>query len=123
MSEHDANRGLRLVVDNSDARKGVIYDGAAERDALEDTQPMPICHRRMRQREGAAQHALPSHPEPLRETQGCVIDESHKLLAKLRERRKPATVGERQPLPSTAHHRELDRQAVIDFLFQGSEHT
>lgn len=83
MSEHDANRGLADT-----ARLNVE---ALRHDPMEDTQRMPICHRRDRAWEGNMMHA------------------------ETRERRKPSTVGQREPKladSDPAGH----RQAFVDYL-------
>lgn len=82
---------------------------ALRHDPLEDTQPLPVAERRQAQEQGREMH------------QACVVDEGHKLLAKLRERRKAATVGERAPQPDGSV--DSARQYVVDFINEGSKHT
>lgn len=93
-------------------------------DGLEDTQRMSVVDRRLRQQEACVmrcgwtdQDVRDAHACDAR---ACVIDEGHKLLAKLRERRRPATVGQRAPADDSVDNA---RQAVVDFINQGSGPT
>ena len=85
MSEHDAHRAL-----TDTARLRMLPD------PLEDTQRMDVADRRKRQEQALMQHY-------------CLLDTDQP-----RERRKPATVGERQRLASTDP--EGHRQAFVDYL-------
>lgn len=101
MSESDANRDL---VDTTRLRALDWARTLRADDPFEDTQRMEVCQRRDRQREATLQSMA----------HGWVLDEGHKLLAKLRERRRPRTVGQRQPGTPQSD----TRQAVVDFLNQ-----
>lgn len=95
MSERDANQHL---VDTARMPRGVTL---LADPTLENTQRMDVVDRRERATEAREQMLG-----------AAVADDVHRH----RERRKPSTVGERQPAPNTAG---LDaRQAVIDFLNQ-----
>jgi hypothetical protein len=83
MSESDANRDLA----DTARMRGLA---TLQRDPLEDTQPMPVADRRMRQWDAKALRIMSQADEA-------------------RERRKPATVGLRKPAFRCAFHlREHD---------------
>lgn len=69
-------------------------------DPLEDTQRMNAAERANARNHGAALHASRELP---------------------RERRKPSTVGERQRLASSDP--DGHRQAIVDFISEGSKHV
>lgn len=139
MSNHDAHRGL-----SDTARLRLVSN-----DPMEDTQVLDVATRRGRQAEAYAQHCVPlkarawpqippANPNDIdlvmttgdvqhrqrqaynMHAQGCVIDEGHRILVKLRERRSASTVGERRPTDS--EQGIAARQAVIDFINEGSMH-
>lgn len=93
MSESDANRDLADT-----ARMNVE---ALRHDPLENTQRMDVADRRKRAHEGW-RAKFPRDPDT-------------------RERRKPSTVGMRAPQPDGSV--DNARQAVVDFINEGSKHV
>lgn len=96
MSESDANRDLA----DTARMRGIE---PLPPDPLEDTQRMDVDARRTRQREATLQ-SMAQWPGLYMQVVGRVT----------RERRKPNTVGERQPGTPQSDA----RQAVVDFLNQ-----
>jgi hypothetical protein len=90
MSEHDAHNGL------ADTARMLRLD-ALRPDPLEDTQPMTVLERRTAQSE-ARDMSIPDDPDAPR------------------ERRKPSTVGERDPQRLADSDPEGHRQAWVDYL-------